>query len=178
MMIICSTKVVHCKKEPYDVYIGRAVSGLKGSIWANPFKIGPDGDRDEVIEKYHKYILSKPELLAQLESLRGKTLGCWCSPQKCHGHVLIELLGQQQQTGLGQCAKCGDMATLKSPSGTVYCSRCGRCQRRVYGTMRGVVVLRQGGECKRTVEEFVMHPRMGIWCCPCVLEFEEKMSKE
>lgn len=94
MMIICSTKVVHCKKEPYDVYIGRAVSGLKGSIWANPFKIGPDGDRDEVIEKYHQYIMSKPELLGQLESLRGKTLGCWCKPQDCHGDVLVELLGE------------------------------------------------------------------------------------
>ncbi len=97
MMIICSTKVVHCEKEQYDVYIGRAVNGLKGSIWANPFKIGPDGDRDEVIEKYHKYILSKPELLAQLESLRGKTLGCWCKPQDCHGDVLVELLGETRQ---------------------------------------------------------------------------------
>ena len=88
------TKVVHCKKEQYDVYIGRAMprQGLKGSIWANPFKIGQDGTRDEVIEKYRQYILSKPELLAQLETLRDKRLGCWCWPQRCHGHVLVELL--------------------------------------------------------------------------------------
>lgn len=81
------TKVVHCKKEPYDVYIGRAMprQKLKGSIWANPFKIGQDGTRDEVIEKYRQYVLGKPELLAQIESLRGKVLGCWCSPLRCHG---------------------------------------------------------------------------------------------
>lgn len=95
------TRVVHCKKERYDVYIGRRTRQLPGSIWANPFRIGRDGTRDEVIEKYRKYILDKPELLGQLESLRGKTLACWCSPQKCHGDVLIELLGENdvQSTG-------------------------------------------------------------------------------
>lgn len=85
-----STKVVHCKKEPYDVYIGRG----RGSIWGNPFVIGKDGTRDEVIAKYREYILGRPELLAQLESLRGKTLACWCSPMRCHGDVLVELLEQ------------------------------------------------------------------------------------
>ena len=45
--------VVHCKKEQYDVYIGRAVprSGLKASVWGNPFVIGKDGTRDEVMVK-------------------------------------------------------------------------------------------------------------------------------
>jgi len=81
-----ATRVVHCKKESYDVYIGRP------SIWGNPFQIGRDGTRQEVIAKYRKYITSNPTLLAQLESLRGKTLACWCKPQACHGDVLIELL--------------------------------------------------------------------------------------
>src|ERR1700739_1109100 len=85
-------KVVHCKKEPYDVYIGRPTHGIHGSIWGNPFKIGQDGTRDEGIQKYRKYLLGKSQLLRQLESLRGKVLGCWCSPQRCHGDVLIELL--------------------------------------------------------------------------------------
>jgi hypothetical protein len=62
-------KVVHCKKEPYDIYIGRP------SKWGNPFLIGKDGSRDEVIEKYRKYILNKPELMASLHELSGKTLG-------------------------------------------------------------------------------------------------------
>lgn len=86
------SKVVHCKREPYDVYIGRG----RGSIWGNPFVIGRDGNRDEVIEKYRQYILSNPELLEQLESLRDKVLGCWCSPLACHGNVLAELLNQER----------------------------------------------------------------------------------
>ena len=79
------TKVVNCRKEKYDVYIGRP------SIWGNPFAIGRDGTRDEVIEKYKEYILKKPELLAKIHLLRGKTLGCFCKPLACHGDVLAEL---------------------------------------------------------------------------------------
>jgi len=77
--------VVHCKKARYDVYIGRP------SIWGNPFEIDKDGTRGEVIDKYRDWLLGQPELLAQLASLRGKTLGCWCAPLACHGHVLEEL---------------------------------------------------------------------------------------
>lgn len=168
------TRVVHCQKEPYDVYIGRRTPQLPGSIWSNPFHIGRDGTREEVIEKYRTYILGKPELLKQLESLRGKTLGCWCKPQACHGDVLIELLNERPQSRLGICVKCGAEASLKSPGGSAYCARCGHCGRKVYGTMKGVIVLRQ--ECKRSVEEFVKHPRMGIWCCPCLIEFEAKIK--
>lgn len=78
-------KVVHCKKEPYDIYIGRP------SEWGNPFVIGPDGDRSEVIEKYRQWILTQNHLMNKIHTLRGKTLGCWCAPQACHGDVLLEL---------------------------------------------------------------------------------------
>lgn len=77
--------VVHCKKEPYDVYIGRP------SKWGNPFEIGKDGTRKEVIEKYRAWILTQPQLLQQLSELKGKRLGCWCHPKECHGDVLLEL---------------------------------------------------------------------------------------
>ena len=79
-------KVVHCKKEPCDVWIDRR------SKWGNPFVIGKDGTREEVIEKYREYILNKKSLLICLHELEGKTLGCWCSPKPCHGDVLIELI--------------------------------------------------------------------------------------
>jgi hypothetical protein len=79
------TSVVHCKKEPHDVYIGRP------SKWGNPFTIGRDGTREEVIAKYREWIKSQPRLLADLHELEGKVLGCWCSPQACHGDVLSEL---------------------------------------------------------------------------------------
>ena len=79
------TKVVHCKKEKYDVYIGRPKK------WGNPFSIGKDGTREEVVEKYRSWIKNQPDLLNDLHELKGKTLGCWCSPQACHGDILKEL---------------------------------------------------------------------------------------
>jgi len=79
------TRVVHCKKEEYDIYIGRP------SDFGNPFEIGKDGTREEVIEKYEKYLRSTPNLMARLYQLQGKVLGCWCSPKPCHGDVLARL---------------------------------------------------------------------------------------
>ena len=84
-----STRVVNRRAEPHDVYIGR------GSIWGNPFKIGADGTREEVIAKYRDRLLASPTLLAQLPTLRGKTLGCYCKPAACHGDVLAELAEAQ-----------------------------------------------------------------------------------
>ena len=80
------TRVVHCNKEPFDVYIGRP------SKWANPFIIGKDGSRKEVIDKYRQFIKDHPQLLDDLQELKGKTLGCWCKPKICHGDVLVELI--------------------------------------------------------------------------------------
>lgn len=79
------TSVVHCKRDEYDIYIGRP------SPFGNPFVLGKDGNRKEVIEKYRAWIQTQPDLLAQLHELKGKRLGCWCAPKLCHGHVLAEL---------------------------------------------------------------------------------------
>jgi hypothetical protein len=86
-----SKYVVHCKREPYDVYIGRP------SIWGNPFEIGKDGSRRKVIQRYRTYILGNAELLALLPTLKGKVLGCWCAPQECHGDVLADLANNEQE---------------------------------------------------------------------------------
>jgi len=83
------TKVVHCKKERYDVYIGRP------SKWGNPFSIGKDGTRKEVLEKYEKYILGNEKLMNDLHELEGKVLGCWCKPRACHGDVLMKLINRK-----------------------------------------------------------------------------------
>jgi hypothetical protein len=81
-------------REPFDVYIGRANRryGLPTSKWANPFRIGPDGTREEVLCKYRHWLFDQPGLMADLNELRGKRLGCWCAPKPCHGHVLIQLM--------------------------------------------------------------------------------------
>jgi hypothetical protein len=88
-----SGRVVHVKHEPYDIYIGRtARGGYKTSIWHNPFKVGRDGRRQEVMAKYERYLLEdRPDLMCRLPELRGKVLGCWCAPKPCHGNVLLRL---------------------------------------------------------------------------------------
>jgi hypothetical protein len=80
------TKVVHCKKEEFDVYIGRP------SKWGNPFQIGQDGTREQVIRKYEEWLLSQPKLLDELMELKEKVLGCWCKPKICHGDILVKYL--------------------------------------------------------------------------------------
>lgn len=47
VVLVSLTLVVNKDKgDEFDVYIGR------GTIWGNPYQIGIDGDRDEVIRKY------------------------------------------------------------------------------------------------------------------------------
>lgn len=98
------TKVVHCKKEPYDVYIGRP------SKWGNPFTHNKDSvhakyfkpTRREAIEAYKDYILNGEgkHLLDDLDELEGKTLGCWCKPKACHGDILVEIINERKQKPL------------------------------------------------------------------------------
>jgi len=90
-------KVVHCKKESYDVYIGRP------SKWGNPFSHIIDtkaiyrvSTREDAISLYREWITigDGKHLLKDLHELKNKTLGCWCNPKACHGDVLIELVKQ------------------------------------------------------------------------------------
>ena len=67
-------------------YIGRP------SLWGNPFVIGKDGTREEVVEKYRSWLLAQPELVTQVkQTLKGKDLVCFCAPLRCHGDVLLEI---------------------------------------------------------------------------------------
>ena len=72
------------------VYIGRP------SIWGNPFVIGNDGTRDEVIAKFEAYILRTSDLLAQLSKLAGRDVVCWCAPARCHGDVLVRMANERR----------------------------------------------------------------------------------
>ena len=88
------TQVVNLTREPYDVYIGRPGRGKTAAEcpWGNPFVIGRDGTRDEVIARYAQWLQTQPQLLARLGELRGKRLGCFCAPRwRCHGEVLARL---------------------------------------------------------------------------------------
>lgn len=88
--------VVHCKKEPFDVYIGRP------GPWGNPFseKAGTQAEvkvetREEAIACFREWIAQQPELVARVKrDLKGKVLGCWCHPKACHGDVLAEIANE------------------------------------------------------------------------------------
>ncbi len=85
-----------------DVYIGRNMYmggwKLPQSKWHNPFSLKECGNSREVcLEKYRDYLLKNKELMNQIEELRGKVLGCWCKPEKCHGDVLIEVLNDPKR---------------------------------------------------------------------------------
>lgn len=82
------TIVVNKRNSSFDVYIGRP------SIFGNPFVIGMDGDRKQVIAKFRRYffhrIESDPVYKKAVLGLRGKILGCFCAPLPCHGDVYAE----------------------------------------------------------------------------------------
>lgn len=86
-----SIKVLNKRNSNDGVYIGRP------SKWGNPFVIGKDGSRKEVIEKYKKWLFEKPGLVNDAKNeLGGKSLVCWCSPEACHGDVLLEIANSEQ----------------------------------------------------------------------------------
>ncbi len=78
-------EVVNKKLGGKGVYIGR------GSVFGNPFVLGVDGNREQVIEKYRAWFLEKvgdPAFRREVWKLEGEKLMCFCSPLACHGDVL------------------------------------------------------------------------------------------
>lgn len=78
--------------DPDIVYIGR------GSIWGNPFpmKDKTDDERSRVIAAYRKWLWFQQmqgsitkEMLLELD---GKRLACYCSPQACHGDIIVKAI--------------------------------------------------------------------------------------
>lgn len=100
-----TTQVVKLKRvkgiviQDCDVYIGREVNrggwNLKRSKWANPFPVAVYGMK--AISMYQDYLLNHAELMNELPELDGKTLGCWCKPQPCHGDVIVKLLTERKK---------------------------------------------------------------------------------
>ena len=97
MKDILTKLVIHCKTGDYDLYIGRP------SKWGNPYVISKDGTREEVVQKFKKYLLGNSKLMDELHELRGKVLGCWCTPQLCHGNVLAILANWDDEKNNRRC---------------------------------------------------------------------------
>ena len=73
--------------KPLDaVYVGRP------SKWGNPFRVGRDGNREEVIGLFEAYAMKRLQKEPDwLDELKGKDLVCWCFPEACHADVLLRL---------------------------------------------------------------------------------------
>lgn len=95
--------VIHYRdfdRHPGAIYIGRASrrKRLQASKFANPFVIGRDGNREEVIAKFARWLDGDAALIAShgppptrdeiRRELAGKPLACWCAPHACHGDIL------------------------------------------------------------------------------------------
>jgi hypothetical protein len=76
-----------------------AVSVARPTRWGNPFTAGAAADR---VAKFRSMLLDANRTencsridyptIAQVQSLRGRDLGCWCPlDQPCHADVLLEL---------------------------------------------------------------------------------------
>lgn len=94
------TTVVNLRRQPYDVYIGRAGKGQDGT-YGNPYK--PHGktaqDRERCIAEFRAYfrerVRTDREFRRKVLTLRGKRLGCFCKPAACHGDVIAEWVDAQ-----------------------------------------------------------------------------------
>ena len=67
-------------KDPENVYIGRGTTTLPPSEWGNPFVIDEKNERELVVSKFEQYLRSNDDLMKKIIKLKGKTLGCHCSP--------------------------------------------------------------------------------------------------
>lgn len=81
--MLIKTTVVNLKKDNYDIYVGRP------SEYGNPYIIGKDGTRSQVLQLYKKDLLSNIDLMIKIKKeLKGKVLGCYCLPLLCHAQLL------------------------------------------------------------------------------------------
>lgn len=88
-----------------DIYIGRKTNAT--FHFGNPFHIGRDGTREEVIEKYEKWLKGEKYfevnqnqrkwILGRLHHLKGKRLVCYCKPRACHGDVLVKMIEEEEE---------------------------------------------------------------------------------
>ena len=91
--------IVNLKHEPglreafeYAHVIDNTVLIDRRTKWRNPYKLGVDGDREQVIALYRadlwRRIRAGEVPLEELAELDGCWLACWCEPLPCHGDVL------------------------------------------------------------------------------------------
>jgi hypothetical protein len=93
------TEVVNLRDYPWSkerkvfVLPDDVVRVDRRTAWGNPFRVGKDGTRAEVIHEYTLWLaLRVADEPDYLEPLRGKRLACWCAPLPCHADVIASFL--------------------------------------------------------------------------------------
>jgi Domain of unknown function (DUF4326) len=91
------------------IYVGRKMPGLPDSVLGNPFRIGRDGTRAEVIAKYRRWLWAQIKLkkeayvelrqIAELSRQGDVTLVCWCAPELCHATATNMEKKQKRRVG-------------------------------------------------------------------------------
>ena len=91
--------VINLRHEPklreafeYAHVVDNTVLIDRRTRWGNPYRLGADGDREQVIARYRtdlwRRIRAGEVALEELAGLDGCWLACWCAPLPCHGDVL------------------------------------------------------------------------------------------
>lgn len=93
------TTVVDCRKALSDVYIGRPGRNYPSHLlnFGNPFSVKTYGRELclELFKTYFDYKMANDAAYREaIHGLRGKALGCWCHPQKCHGDIIADYLNK------------------------------------------------------------------------------------
>lgn len=95
--------VVHCKEDPFDVYIGRP--SKYGNMFSHKsgtlakYKVATV---EEAVEKFEEWADANPAFKAMVRrELIGKVLGCWCKSKRtpnapCHGDILVRIANDQE----------------------------------------------------------------------------------
>lgn len=95
-MIYVVNKRAHKGRGHNHIYIGRP------SVLGNPYTIGKDGSREDVIKSYRLWLswqlanadINGGKIKRELERIAKIAEGidvyliCWCAPLPCHGDVL------------------------------------------------------------------------------------------
>lgn len=82
---------LHDSKCPAD-----AVLIDRTTPWGNPFRIGRDGSRADVCDKFDFWVRTQPKLVARARrELRGKDLKCHCAPARCHGLTWLRIANEE-----------------------------------------------------------------------------------
>ena len=102
--------ITHIKK-PHDVWGARwgkypgskhmnNTEPLEKGWLGNPYVIGPDGSREEVIKKFavdfYDKVENDPDFRKAILGLKDKTVGCFCDPNPCHLGIIRDYIKNQK----------------------------------------------------------------------------------